>query len=320
MGDGKIWSEWIQFKTAHKDNSPFSFLYVGDAQNYVLELWSRLIREGYRKAPDASFIIHAGDLIDDAHDEHQWHEWFMAGGYIHRTLPSMMVPGNHEYRPFVQQDIDENIKRLSVQWNKQFTLPNNGVMGIKETNYYIDYQGVRFLFLNSNMMIEEQAKWLEQVLKNNQNKWTVATFHHPIFSASRGRDNEELRTLWKPIFDKYGVDIALQGHDHTYTRGRVQPYEQNLLSGQNVKDATGTVYVVSVSGGKMYKVKPGWEQYEALRDKVGNNKQLFQVISVDGDKLSYKSYTAIGELFDAFDIIKNKDGVNLFVERKNEAL
>ena len=320
VGDGKIWSEWIQFKTAHKESSPFSFLYVGDAQNYVLELWSRLIREGYRKAPDASFIIHAGDLIDDAHDEHQWHEWFMAGGYIHRTLPSMMVPGNHEYRPFVQQDIDENIKRLSVQWNKQFTLPNNGVMGIKETNYYIDYQGVRFLFLNSNMMIEEQAKWLEQVLKNNQNKWTVATFHHPIFSASRGRDNEELRTLWKPIFDKYGVDIALQGHDHTYTRGRVQPYEQNLLSGQNVKDATGTVYVVSVSGGKMYKVKPGWEQYEALRDKVGNNKQLFQVISVDGDKLSYKSYTAVGELFDAFDIIKNKDGVNLFVERKNEAL
>ena len=320
VGDGEIWSEWIQFKTAHKENAPFSFLYVGDAQNYILELWSRLIREGYRKAPDASFIIHAGDLINDAHDEHQWHEWFMAGGYIHRTLPSLMVPGNHEYNPFVQQDIDESIKRLSVQWNKQFTLPNNGVRGIQETNYYIDYQGVRFLALNSNMMIEEQAKWLEQVLQNNPNKWTIATFHHPIFSASTGRDNEELRTQWKPLFDKYGIDIVLQGHDHTYTRGRVQPYEQNLLSGQNVKDATGTVYVVSVSGGKMYRVKPGWEQYEALRDKVGRNKQLFQVLSVDGNVLSYKSYTATGELFDAFDIVKNNDGVNTFVERKNEAL
>ena len=170
------------------------------------------------------------------------------------------------------------------------------------------------------MMIEEQAKWLEQVLQNNPNKWTIATFHHPIFSASTGRDNEELRTQWKPLFDKYGIDIVLQGHDHTYTRGRVQPYEQNLLSGQNVKDATGTVYVVSVSGGKMYRVKPGWEQYEALRDKVGRNKQLFQVLSVDGDVLSYKSYTATGELFDAFDIVKNNDGINTFVERKNEAL
>ena len=170
------------------------------------------------------------------------------------------------------------------------------------------------------MMIDEQTQWLEEVLKDNPNNWTVATFHHPIFSASRGRDNSTLRLLWKPIFDKYKIDIVLQGHDHTYTRGRVQPYEQNLLSGQNVKDATGTVYVVSVSGGKMYKVKPGWEQYEALRDRIGNNKQLFQVISIDGDKLSYKSYTAIGELFDAFDLVKNSNGVNTFIERKNEAL
>ncbi len=320
VGDGEIWSEWIQFKTAKKVGEPFSFLYVGDAQNYILELWSRLIREGYKKAPTASFIIHAGDLINDAHEEHQWHEWFMAGGWIHRSLPSIPVPGNHEYNPQIQNDIDEGIKRLSLQWNNQFTLPDNGVDGIKETNYYIDYQGVRFIALNSNILIEEQAKWLEKVLSDNPNKWTIATYHHPIFSASRGRDNEILRGLWKPLFDKYNVDLALQGHDHTYTRGRVEPYEVNLVDGENLQDITGTVYVVSVSGGKMYKVKPGWEDYEALRDRVGNNKQLFQVISVDGDKLTYKSYTATGELFDAFDLIKNENGVNSFIERKNEAL
>ena len=320
VGDGAIWSEWIQFTTSKKEGEPFSFLYVGDAQNYILELWSRLIREGYKKAPDASFIIHAGDLIDDAHEEHQWHEWFMAGGWIHRSLPSLSIPGNHEYNPQVQDDIEKRIKRLSVQWNNQFTLPMNGVKGIEETNYYIDYQGVRFVALNSNIMIKEQADWLESVLKDNPNKWTIATYHHPIFSASRGRDNEELRSLWKPLFDKYKVDLALQGHDHTYTRGRVAPYEKNLLDGENMQDITGTVYVVSVSGGKMYKVKPGWEDYGALRDRVGESKQLFQVISIDGNKLTYKSYTATGELFDAFDLLKNKNGSNSFIERKNEAL
>ncbi len=320
VGDGNIWSEWIQFKTASDKSDPFSFLYVGDAQNYILELWSRLIREGYKKAPDARFIIHAGDLVNNAHEDHQWHEWFLAGGWIHRSLPSLSIPGNHEYMPFVQEDIDNNVSRLSVQWNSQFTLPQNGVEGIKETNYYIDYQGVRFIALNSNLMIEEQTVWLESVLNNNPNKWTIATYHHPIFSASRGRDNEDLRNSWKPLFDKYNVDLALQGHDHTYTRGRVEPYEANIVEGENVVDATGTVYVVSVSGGKMYKVKPGWQEYGALRDKVGENKQLFQVISIDENKLSYKSYTATGELFDAFDLIKNNNGVNSFVERKNEAL
>ena len=69
VGDGKHWSEWIQFTTAHKTNEPFSFLYVGDAQNYIYDLWSRLIREGYKTAPEASFILHAGDLVDDAHNE-----------------------------------------------------------------------------------------------------------------------------------------------------------------------------------------------------------------------------------------------------------
>jgi len=70
--------------------------------------------------------------------------------------------------------------------------------------------------------------------------------------------------------------------------------------------------------------KANWDEYEgdsrALRDKIGNNKQLFQVISINGDKLSYQSYTATGELFDAFDLIKNKNGRNTFIERKNEAL
>ena len=48
--------------------------------------------------------------------------------------------------------------------------------------------------------------------------------------------------------------------------------------------------------------------------------QLFQLITVDGDKLSYESYTATGELYDAFDLIKRDKGATLFIERKNEAI
>ena len=310
VGDGKHWSEWIQFTTAHKTNEPFSFLYVGDAQNYIYDLWSRLIREGYKKAPEASFILHAGDLIDDAHNEEEWHEWFAAGGWIHRTLPSLAVPGNHEYRPLYQKDIPIRKKTLSIQWNHQFTLPNNGVSDLLETNYFLDYQGVRFIALNSNVKIDEQMEWLENVLKNNPHKWTIAFFHHPLYSATTKRDYPERRKRWKPLFDKYGVDLALQGHDHTYARGSESLYEKNLLTGTNIKDATGTVYVVSVSGPKQYDIKPTWDQYEATRHKAGENKQLFQVISIDGNKLSYRSYTAIGDLFDSFDLIKNENGIN----------
>tara|TARA_Y100001960_G_scaffold107557_1_gene115550 strand:+ start:219 stop:1565 length:1347 start_codon:yes stop_codon:yes gene_type:complete len=315
VGDGKYWSEWIQFTTAEKTNMPFSFIYVGDAQNYIYDLWSRLIREGYKKAPEANFIIHVGDLIDDAHNEEEWHEWFAAGGWIHRTLPSLAIPGNHEYRPLYNKDIPLRKKSLSIQWNHQFTLPENGIDALPETSYFIDYQGVRFIALNSNEKIDEQTIWLEETLKNNPHEWAIAFLHHPIYSASTSRDNPKRRQAWKPLFDKYGVDLVLQGHDHSYARGSSSSTEKNLSIGTNTKDVTGTVYVVSVSGPKQYDVKKDWKEYDISLDKSGQDKQLFQVITIDDNKLSYKSYTAIGDLFDSFELIKNSDGTNSLVNQ-----
>jgi 3',5'-cyclic AMP phosphodiesterase CpdA len=77
------------------------------------------------------------------------------------------------------------------------------------------------------------------------NKWTVITFHHPIFSPKTTRDNKRMRETFKPLFDQYKVDLVLQGHDHTYARGMVNipMKEQGAQS--------GTMYVVSVSGPKM---------------------------------------------------------------------
>jgi len=98
---------------------------------------------------------------------------------------------------------------------------------------------------------------------------------------------------------------------------------KNVLDGLNKRDYTGTVYVVSVSGGKMYNLNPnGWDAFEeADQDRAAENTQLFQVISVDGSTLSYESYTATGQLYDAFDLEKSANGQpNRFVERKDEAI
>lgn len=323
VGNGEYWSEWFQFRTASDKEKPFSFLYVGDAQNNILELWARLIREGFRKAPDAGFILHAGDLVNNAHSEQQWHEWFAAGGFIHAMVPGIATPGNHEYQPRTQEEAANNIRSLSVQWQPQFNLPLNGIPGLEETVYYVDYQDARIVSLNSNHSPLDQAGWLEEVLKDHPRKWLIVTFHHPLYSASARRDNAKLRDTWKPIIDKYGVDLVLQGHDHSYARGRTRPYGENVVDGLNTRDLTGPVYVVSVSGGKMYKLEPaGWDPFEeAEQDRSAENTQLFQVITIDKDTLSYESYTATGDLYDAFDLIKSPDNMpNRFIERKDEAI
>ena len=285
VGNGNIWSEWFQFRTASHHAEPFSFIYLGDAQNSILSLWSRSIRTAILKAPEARLMIHAGDLVNRSNDDREWNEWFNAGGWIFATIPSIPAIGNHGYKKRKNKS-----PTLSKFWRPQFTLPENGIAGLAETSYFLDYQGTRFVVLNSNEKLEQQARWLENVLKPNPNHWTIVIFHHPVYTSNLWRDNMNVRKHWKPLFDKFKVDLALQGHDHVYSRGR------------GPEKADGPVYVISVSGPKMYNLaRADW------MDRAGENLQLFQVISISKTVLSYKSITVTGKVFDAFDLVK-KDG------------
>ena len=167
--------------------------------------------------------------------------------------------------------------------------------------------------MNSNEAIESQIKWFREVLQNNPNRWTVVTFHHPIFSPAFDRDNPELRHLWKPILDEFRVDLVLNGHDHTYARTG----EVNLAPGTNVPsgygqayDSTiGTVYVVSVSGPKMYEITKG-----DFAKRLAENTQLYQIIDVQTETLRYRAFTATGQLYDEF-LLRKRDGQpNVLVE------
>ncbi len=262
-------------------------------------------------------MIHAGDLVNSGHSSSEWGEWFTAGGWIHSMVPSLPVPGNHEYKGYTKAESQAGDRHLSVHWRPQFTLPENGVAGLEETSYYVDYQGARIIGLDSNRRIEEQAAWLERVLADNPNRWTVVTFHHPVFSSAQGRDNPEVRRYWKPILEKHRVDLVLQGHDHTYARGRTYASEQNVAQGVNARNRhTGTVYVISVSGGKMYELDQDWmSRYEVIMDRTAEDMQLYQVVRVAGDTLRYQAFTATGQLYDAFDLVKQEEGPNRFVER-----
>jgi 3',5'-cyclic AMP phosphodiesterase CpdA len=305
VGDGEHWSEWFQFRTAAARPAPFSFIYFGDAQNDLKSLWSRVIREAFSDAPRASFIVHAGDLINTATRDEEWGEWHRAGGWVNGMIPSVPTPGNHEYsRPAGST----GPRSLSRHWRPQFALPENGPPGLEETVYSFDYQGLRVISLNSNERQAEQVEWLESRLADNPNPWTVVTFHHPLYASARGRDNAELRRLWEPVFRRHRVDLVLQGHDHTYARS-------NLNTGAGGRDAmAGTVYVVSVSGPKMYNLNR-----ESWMRRAAEDTQLYQIITIDGDELRYEARTAVGDLYDAFDLRKRPGRINRMTERVPDA-
>ena len=69
-----------------------------------------------------------------------------------------------------------------------------------------------------------QTEWLERTLaagrQNPSVDWIVAQFHQIACSSSitgNGSDRG-IREKWLPLFDKYQVDLVLNGHDHDYER------------------------------------------------------------------------------------------------------
>ena len=304
----------MHFRTASEEFQPFSFVYFGDAQNSVKEHWSRVFREAYADAPRAGFMLHAGDLVNVGPNDYEWGEWCAAGGWVNGTIPTVAIPGNHEYfkiyaNPKVKDD--NYTQHLVRRWRDRFEFPENGPQDLLESCYYIDYQDVRIIGMNSMEDFDLQAKWLAGVLADNPNRWTIVTHHHPVYSGKANRDNPELRDAWQPLYDKYQVDLVLTGHDHSYARTGLTGYQKNVATGVRAQSKKGgTVYVVSVSGPKQYDSSADYPFVRRAEDT-----QLYQIISVERDHIKYEAKTAVGKLYDAFTLKKREGQVNELIEQ-----
>ncbi|EKY28975.1 Ser/Thr phosphatase family protein [Brevundimonas diminuta 470-4] len=312
------WSEWLPFRTAKAEFAPFRFIYLGDTQNDILEVASRVIRSAFKEAGPAALVVHAGDLVaqrdEKVHDD-EWGEWTEAGGRAFAMTPQLPASGNHEYVDHILPNGEES-RALGPHWPLQFALPDNGAEGAKATSYYVDYQGVRFIVLDGTAAIdlgagENQTRWLDQVLAESPARWNVALFHQPIYTCARPEDTEELKAAWKPIFDARNIDLVLQGHDHCYGRVSNPAGAEASRADSAAGRPQGPVYVVSVTGSKMYGLN---DRADTQPVRAAENTELYQLIDVEADRLSFRAFTATGGLYDAFTLERQADGTKRLVE------
>ncbi|MBN3753093.1 metallophosphoesterase family protein [Paraburkholderia sp. Tr-20389] len=70
----------------------------------------------------------------------------------------------------------------------------------------------------------EQTRWLEKTLRHAQDDddidWIVVQMHQDALTSSKTGNGSDkgIREAWLPLFDRYGVDLVLCGHDHDYER------------------------------------------------------------------------------------------------------
>ncbi len=293
VANGIHWSEWYDFKIGNSSDANYSFIYIGDVQDSINGVSGKLFHQACSGDSNASFLLFIGDMIERPHDAY-WGEWFRDGGDLFKTIPVIATPGNHEYYKGLIQKLDE-------RWMAHFSFPQNGPPNFLGRVCYWDYKNTRYISLDTNGIQTipsalEQRKWLKSVLENTHQRWIVVMMHHPVYSTSRGRDYFYLRALFKPLFDKYNVDLVLAGHDHAY--GRAVHIQSNESPTKQ-----GAVYVVTHASPKLYDIG-----FSPKMDKLATNTQMYQLIDVSNDSIRYKAFTSDGTYFDGFTIHKDGTG------------
>ena len=112
-----------------------------------------------------------------------------------------------------------------------FSLPRNGEAGGvasgTEAYYSFDYGNMHFICLDSDETDRSadgaMMTWLKADLAANDKEWVIAFWHHPPYSKGSADSDEQwgsilLRQNAVPILERYGVDLVLTGHSHSYER------------------------------------------------------------------------------------------------------
>lgn len=217
--------------------------------------------------PAPAFAFHVGDLCYagrtgglapfPAPDQTVWDGWLAEVQPATRKFPWMTTVGNHEMEPGMGElGYDGYLARLSMPAADVANLPSNWVMR---------YGNVAIVALDGNDASFEipqnlgytqhdngayaQDLWLESTLASLRADPTVdfiiAGFHHCMYCTNlvHGSDGG-VRQRWGRLFDTYQVDLAVNGHNHSYER------THPLNNGEIVDPAQGTVYLLAGGGGQ----------------------------------------------------------------------
>ena len=92
------------------------------------------------------------------------------------------------------------------------------LLGMPRPYYTRRLGDAQLFFLDSNDVSGGQTAWLEQQLAGSTSTWKIAVLHHPPYTCGGHLGDARIQQRWVPLFEDYGVQLVLSGHDHNYQR------------------------------------------------------------------------------------------------------
>lgn len=202
-----------------------------------------------------------------------WWDFWANNSRSARNRPWMPSAGNHEnelgngpigyaaYQTYFQ--VPEASGQTEVTRGLWYSFTVGAVRVISLANDDVCYQDGGNSYVRGYSGGAQKA-WLEKELaaarSNRDIDWIVVCMHQVAISTANNFNGADLgvRQEWVPLFDKYGVDLVVCGHEHHYERSHpIRGHEPNqtltpvpaATDTRTIDTTKGTVHMVLGGGG-----------------------------------------------------------------------
>lgn len=229
-------SHFYQFRTMPATaEQPIRIAIGGDVRHR--QAWMEQVNEQAMRF-DPHFIVWGGDLAyaDGGPDRFgNWVEFFdaMMNTLITeegRVIPVIFGIGNHEVQRgyfhhggtdgIPVENTDAFRESIAPYYYSLFAFPGHPGYGVLD---FGEYLSIVLLDTDHSGPIEgPQTEWLERTLAERSHvTHLIPVYHVPAYPSVRsfdGRVSSKVREFFTPLFERHGVELAFENHDHAYKR------------------------------------------------------------------------------------------------------
>ena len=262
---------------------------------------------------EGAFIIHTGDIVPNggkvahwevkdgttaiAHRVDPWTDQFFgvpSTASMLAQLPIFTTIGNHD---FESDDDNPHFYYRYFKYPMYHDRPT-GSSDLGSFYYSFHWGPAAFYSLSTYPMdgycghspslekYSDQYVWLEDAFEGAAKPvrpWKIVFMHACPYDANQGCNHPQIRDNFVPLFEEYGVDLVLSGHEHYYSR----------------KEVNGIQYLVLGGGGSGLS---GMRYPEDV--DVAILTHHFAYFEINGDKMTVTVIDYLGETIDVFTMDK----------------
>ncbi|CAO3632470.1 unnamed protein product [Cunninghamella blakesleeana] len=214
---------------------------IADNQ-FGLRNFLQILRLLKRHRPN--YLLHAGDAVQNYPSLRQWQTDFVAPLTYYglgQQSPMIYAHGNHDHDPSYEYLYTRSTSPFIKNDNENNSDDNND-----ENSPWHAYTigPARIIVLDSNLDWHQQDEWLKAELSSDafqQSPFGIVVVHIPPFleywepvawfKEGQSEWGKFVRERFVPLFEKYGVDLVISGHQHNYERGQHNHIHYAIIGG-----------------------------------------------------------------------------------------